>query len=403
MTITPASTASRPALTPLAESLYEQLRPLQFDEPAQGYALARYVASLATLLDPIQEIADDDEQGHVGWQIAADPELCPDWMLGWLAMWAGVSPAQRTEAETRYLIANSPARVRGTQQAMIAAAQQLLTGGKNVYFEERADGNAYQLVVFTWQVESPETDWRDIRNLWTNPSAELNTSDVTAYGGVVARSTAGAAGGAGQACFQLTYDNSVPDQMGLRNDYAVEEGKTYSIAASFRADTVGRECRATLSWRNSGGASVGEVVSTVIIDMTGDWIRVGVSGVAPEGAVTCRASVEVADTLLSAATVGEKHYIDAIRFSDDDDAMDYADGSTPGWEWVSTENLSPSRRVPTNLVENALRAMKPAGITLVYETRPGQLYRHVEAEHETYADVKASYSDYADLRTTQPF
>lgn len=58
-------------------------------------------------------------------------------------------------------------------------------------------------------------------------------------------------------------------------------------------------------------------------------------------------------------------------------------------------------------VEAAVRALKPAGITLLYDVSTGQTYQELlvgEGNHSgtggnrTYADVKASYATYADVK-----
>jgi hypothetical protein len=54
------------------------------------------------------------------------------------------------------------------------------------------------------------------------------------------------------------------------------------------------------------------------------------------------------------------------------------------------------------LVEAALLAAKPAGLTLIYEVRSGQTYRMVRERHPTYADARAAYVNYEDMRLRRP-
>jgi hypothetical protein len=142
--------------------LYDATRPAAFAEPETGYAWRRFVGALSLLLDPVADVCrgfDDQER----WTQLADPRRCPPQWLRVLAQWAGIRrPDAMTEDELRELIGTGgPGFWRGTREAMIAAVRRFLppgTADQFLYFEERADGQAYHLRVFTYTFVDHDED-----------------------------------------------------------------------------------------------------------------------------------------------------------------------------------------------------------------------------------------------------
>jgi Phage tail protein (Tail_P2_I) len=124
-------------------------------DPANGFSWAKYLAALSELLDVIAVMVRDDADGNEGWTALASPTRCPGPFLPVLAQWAGVRRRDAlTEDELRDLIGpNAPGLWRGTKAAMIAAVRRFLpegTADSALFFQERADGDAYKLRVFTY-------------------------------------------------------------------------------------------------------------------------------------------------------------------------------------------------------------------------------------------------------------
>lgn len=134
--------------------LYDATRPAAYADPENGYPWRRFVGALSLLLDPVAGVCRSLD-GRERWTQLADPWRCPPAWLRVLAQWAGIRrPDAMTEEELRELIATGgPGFWRGTTANMIAAARRFLPPGMAdlyLYFEERADGQAYHLRVFTY-------------------------------------------------------------------------------------------------------------------------------------------------------------------------------------------------------------------------------------------------------------
>ena len=136
------------------DELYEGTYPAAFADEDNDYAWAVFLNTLAQLLDPIAQITRPDD-GSEPWTVLASPYRCPTIWLPVLAQWAGIRrPDVMSEADLRQLIANGgPGFHRGTRAAMIAAIRRFMPPDMPdnlITFDERADGNAYFLRVFTY-------------------------------------------------------------------------------------------------------------------------------------------------------------------------------------------------------------------------------------------------------------
>ena len=136
------------------DQLFENTYPAAYADEDNDYAWQRFMLALAQLLDPVAEITRPDD-GSEPWTVLASPYRCPTIWLPVLAQWAGIRrPDAMSEEDLRALIATGgPGFHRGTRDAMIAAIRRFLppdTPDNLITFDERADGDAYFLRVFTY-------------------------------------------------------------------------------------------------------------------------------------------------------------------------------------------------------------------------------------------------------------
>lgn len=178
----PDNVAEPPAEVGMGETgrdLYAATPTMAALDPENGFAWARYLAALSELLDVIAVMVRDDDQGNPGWTAMASPSRCPEPFLRVLAQWAGIRRWDALDPpDLRALIGpRAPGLWRGTREAMIAAVRRFYPPAHFdpswIYFEERADGNPYQLRVFTFDfVEHDEAGVRAA--LQANKPAGLN-------------------------------------------------------------------------------------------------------------------------------------------------------------------------------------------------------------------------------------
>ena len=113
--------------------------------------LLRWLDGPASLLGEVDDVVRDTDLP--GWAAEFDPDRTH--RVRWTAQVLGVVvPASATDAQARTLIASRPSFRRGTVDAIVAAAQATLTGGRYVGVFER-DGSAYRLRVQTFTDETP--------------------------------------------------------------------------------------------------------------------------------------------------------------------------------------------------------------------------------------------------------
>jgi hypothetical protein len=142
--------------TQVGADLYDSVEPLTFDDEALGWPLANYLDAIGLILDEIAGLVRSDADGNDGWSAFADPMRCPDDFLFTLAQWAGVRyPRRMSTEDLRILIGpHAPGIWRGTKQALLDTVARYLTPGGSMYFEERADGDAYKLRIHTYAYDT---------------------------------------------------------------------------------------------------------------------------------------------------------------------------------------------------------------------------------------------------------
>lgn len=153
-------TEPQPPMTQVGQDLYDALEPLAYADGSLGWPLANYLAAIGLILEEVAQLVRADDDGNDGWSAFADPYRCPDSFLYTLAQWAGVRyPRRMSTDDLRNLIGpHAPGLWRGTRAAILAAISRYLTPGGSVYFEERADGDAYKLRIFTYAYDTLDED-----------------------------------------------------------------------------------------------------------------------------------------------------------------------------------------------------------------------------------------------------
>jgi hypothetical protein len=153
----------RPATTAFQEETYGQLGAWR-DADQQVWDLLQYVGALASMFDQIEDYARDQPDGTPGWGILLDPDRCPPEALGYLGQFVGVDlRAGLSDSAQRERIKGTDGFKRGTPGAIVAAAQQYLTGNKTVILRERdpsvdpVNNGAYGFTVLTYTSETPDS------------------------------------------------------------------------------------------------------------------------------------------------------------------------------------------------------------------------------------------------------
>jgi hypothetical protein len=156
-----------PILKSFAAALYDSLTPLAAQDAGLNWPLANYMAAIGEMFQVVDDYGRDQllSGGKIapGWSQLIDVDRCPLEALPWLGQFVGVSvDTGLSEADQRTQIRNANGWKRGTVGAIVAAAQQLLTGTKSVTVVERdptasASHPAYGLSVFTRTSETPDS------------------------------------------------------------------------------------------------------------------------------------------------------------------------------------------------------------------------------------------------------
>lgn len=149
-----------PSLNPIAVRIYDEVSPIAYGDGLDGdtdYALAQFIEGWTQGMILIESIAKDTDDGP-GWSSVMDPNTAPATFLDWLAQFAGVRFIMgESEISKRTRINAMEGLRRGGPDAIKAAVQRTLTGGKQVLFNERQGGNAWKLGVATLTSETPST------------------------------------------------------------------------------------------------------------------------------------------------------------------------------------------------------------------------------------------------------
>lgn len=144
-----------PALSPVAATLYEQVSPLAFADPDNGYAVAHVCQAIGLMWQDMDDLIRDTDSGP-GWSTLVDVNRAPGFVLPWLAQLAGVRATRGiSETALRDEVARADGQRRGTPEAIRRAAAKTLTGTQSVRLVERTT-SAYTLTVITSTSETPD-------------------------------------------------------------------------------------------------------------------------------------------------------------------------------------------------------------------------------------------------------
>ena len=179
------------------------------------------------------------------------------------------------------------------------------------------------------------------RNLIANPSFELGTDGWTAGTGVVFGPPQPVAE-VGDESLHLARASTTGHNYADSDLVEVEPGKVYSASFSVNAPTVARFGYIEIHWLRDDLSLIGQVTAEVA-EVLNNWVRVGVTGEAPDE--TVYAEVQIGSSIDSPAL--ESHYFDAVLFEEADAVADYFDGSFAGYEWAGVAHASVSDKILT--------------------------------------------------------
>jgi hypothetical protein len=174
------STGAPPIATTVGADLYAALEPLAYADASLGWPLANYVSAIGLILEDAAVLVRTDDAGNDGWSAFADPDRCPDDYLYTLAQWAGVRyPRRMSLTDLRDLIGpHAPGVWRGTKAAILASVRRWLEPGGLLYFEERADGDAYKLRIFTYTFDTLNQEAIEVELLNVVPAGLIVNYEV---------------------------------------------------------------------------------------------------------------------------------------------------------------------------------------------------------------------------------
>jgi hypothetical protein len=150
-------------MTAIGDRLLLQLQPYTIEDAANDNALATFLQAIGQMYEDVNNWADDDADGNVGWSILLDINRVPSVALPWLAQFVGatINPSF-TDAQQRQQILNVQGWARGSVAALMNAALPYLTDTKTIIFRERDAAAsptlpAYGLTILTKTSETPNS------------------------------------------------------------------------------------------------------------------------------------------------------------------------------------------------------------------------------------------------------
>lgn len=385
-----------------AQKVYDDLRQSADDPYGDLYT---YVGALADeLLQGISDLVRDGDNGETGWSAILDIDRVPDAGLDYIAQFIGVQLLDGlTAAEKRTVISNAGGWDRGTVAAIQDAARTYLTGTKTVIVRERLGGDPYAFQVLTKTLETPPEDLATT-NLHTQSSYETNASGVSAENAntsVYGRSSGASKDGTyGLALQSINAGGQLTATLYQRDGtrIPVAAGQVYTASLYSWMDTnygSGKTVSLRILWYDAGSVQVGATVTGAAVALDGAYPQAGassykrptVTGTAPVGAVTARLLVDYFNTV-----AGQYYWDDAVQFEPNPVA-------TP---FVFTDGAAASRPSGQGLLGAALRAAKPAGLIMTYNTISGNDYQSLLSAHPLYSNVFADYATYQGVLNDAP-
>jgi len=147
---------SQPPVHPWVQDFYDALGWYRLADEQVGWHLLYLCAAAGLTIQDVRDWSEDTDLGP-GWSQIMDADTCPAPFLPWLGQLVGVAlPGGLTEQQQRDRIHGTDGFKRGSPGAIIAAAQQWLTGAKSVFLIERSP-TVYSFSVNTYTTETPDS------------------------------------------------------------------------------------------------------------------------------------------------------------------------------------------------------------------------------------------------------
>ena len=139
----------------VTQRMYDQMDPVASQDAAIGWHLLAFVNSIGEMIQEVDDLAGDGDNGEPGWSIIVDINRIPDEGLPYLAQFIGMTFFEGTDAATmRQQIRDHISWQRGTPNAIMSGVRLFLTGTKTVQMQER-NPDAYAFQVIIWASEAP--------------------------------------------------------------------------------------------------------------------------------------------------------------------------------------------------------------------------------------------------------
>lgn len=167
----------------VANRVYEKLAPFAIQDSENGFALRKLTTGLAKMFDPIDEIASDQENGTIGYAILFQPFTIARKWLTWVAQFVGTNLTKAPdEQHEREWIAHPLGWERCGPSALRKAIQATLTGSKTVFITPGSLGEPFNLLVTTYESETPNTKATEEAALEQTPAWDVLTLRVVKGG-----------------------------------------------------------------------------------------------------------------------------------------------------------------------------------------------------------------------------
>lgn len=145
----------------IGSELYSDLQPIVDTWGDPNDDLRVLCNALGLMIEPIDDIAKDGDNGEPGWSQALDLQRAKDEWLPWLGQWVGYAVPQKATSETqaawsareRGRIVSRAKNRRATVALLREVIQEQLTGTKTVIIQERsADANTINVYVYNSEI-----------------------------------------------------------------------------------------------------------------------------------------------------------------------------------------------------------------------------------------------------------
>jgi len=139
-------------LTPAAQEFYDQLEPaIEGDEQE----VEDLVSAFAKPFERLYDLANGGTAGLSPWKLAGDVYNAPDWLLPYLANYAGIAVDGLSSDDLRQAIKTRPQQRVGRPTTIVDELKKYLTGTKKVILLERTP-TPYEFTIYSLATETPD-------------------------------------------------------------------------------------------------------------------------------------------------------------------------------------------------------------------------------------------------------